>query len=191
MSSLKESSDAELVRRTIEGEQEAFKILMDRYIRIAGAIAFSVVSDFHAATEIVNEAFLKAYMQLPNLHHPERFKTYLADTVKTTAVDHLRRKECVKRGHPVTFTESREEPADTAFPAEVQAPQIESRELHDKVMELVSELPPQYREVFVLKHIEELSYQEIAEILSLTPGAVEARLFRARKILRKNLDKIL
>jgi len=191
MSSLKEFPDAELVRRAIEGEQGAFKELMERYVRVAGAIAFSVVGDFHTAADIVQEAFVKAYMQLSNLRDPARFKTYLASAVKTTALDHLRRRGSEKRGHPVTFTEYPQEPANIAFPAEVQAPEIESRELHDKVMQLVSELPPQYREVFVLKHVEELSYQEIAEILSLTPSAVEARLFRARKILRKHLDKIL
>ena len=191
MSSLKELQDAELVKRVIAGEQEAFRELMNRYIRIAGAIAFSVVGDFHSATDVINEAFTKAYMQLSNLRHPERFKTYLADTVKTTALDFLRRRASEKRGHPVTFTDYAQEPITIPSTAPMQPQKIEQRELYDKVMRLVNELPLQYREVFLLKHIEELSYREIAEILSVTPGAVEARLFRARKILRKNLDKLL
>jgi RNA polymerase sigma-70 factor (ECF subfamily) len=191
MSNLKESQDAELVKRAIGGEQEAFKVLMDRYIKVAGAIAFSVVGDFHTATDVIQEAFWKAYTQLSNLHEPARFKTYLADTVKTTALDHLRRKGLGKRGRVVTLSEFPEEQALAPSAAEVQVPYIEKSELQEKVMRLVNELPPQYREVFVLKHIEDLSYREIAQILRVTPASVEARLFRARKLLRKNLDKML
>ncbi len=183
--------DARLVRETLRGNDNAYRQLMDKYVKIAGYIAYSVAGDFHIAADIVQEAFMKVYRLLPGLQNPATFRSYLADTVRSTSLDWLRRQRALRRGSPITFSELADdsEPSLEGLPDQTPLDRMERSENYEELLKLINTLPETYREVFVLKHIEHISYDEIADILGITMSSVEARLFRARKMLRDRLTE--
>lgn len=184
--------DARLVRETLSGDDNAYKELMERYVKIAGSIAYSVVRDYHIAADVVQEAFTKVYHHLPRLRNPATFRKYLVGAVRSSALDCVRRQKTLRRGSAVTFSKYTEEPPEV--PTKESANRtllagIERGEDYGQLLDLINSLPEHYREVFILKHVEKIKYREIAEILGLTMGAVEARLFRARRMLRSILGE--
>ncbi len=185
--------DARLVRETLAGDDGAFKQLMEKYVKIAGSIAYSVVGDFHIAADVVQEAFMKVYRLLGTIENPLTFRAYLAGAVRSSALDWIRRRKSLRRGSPVSFSEYSDKPPDLADENAVNRTplaRIESSETYRELLELVNALPEHYREAFVLKHLEGISYEEIAGILGISLSAVEARLFRARKMLRNRLGRL-
>ena len=182
------SEDQEYVQRILAGESELFESLVRKYNRMAGAIAFGIVGDFHAAEDIVQEAFLKAFRALHTLRDPGKFKCWLAGIVRSKSLDALRRRPSHKPlevSREVADRLPRGEAFRFSSTVEDEHLREESRR---KVLEAIEELPQEDRVVVVLKHMEGLSYKEIAEITGSTIGAIESRLFRARQALRKKLD---
>ena len=185
--------DAELVRQTLAGDDDAFKKLMEKYVRIAGSIAYGVVGDFHIAADMVQEAFVKVYRLLSTLENPKTFRSYLANAVRSSALDWLRKQKSLSRGSPIAFADYAEEAPeleDEGPRGTAPLQRVEDSEMYSRILDLVAELPEHYREVFVLKHVEDVSYTDIADILGISVSAVEARLFRARKMLRDKLTKL-
>lgn len=177
------SEDSETIERILSGEPEAFEALVRRYNRLGGAVACAIVGDYHQAEDIVQEAFLKAFRALGTLRQPDRFKSWFVGLVRSRAIDVLRE----RRAHRVVPVP---EVPDDAAGAEGPSPEdVEVREeTRRKIREAVDELPELDRLVVVLKHMEGLSYKEIAEIVDTTEGAVESRLFRARQVLKRKLS---
>lgn len=182
------SEDASLVLQSQNGDRKAFELLVARHTRFAGAVALSVVRDYHTALDVVQESFVKVYQRLEGLEDPARFKGWLRNVVKTTALDSLRRSKVVGRsgeqlpgedeeGHSTTL------PTPDLGPAELS----EQAELRAQVREVVTTLPESQRELITLKYLEGASYEEIAKALDLSVSGVESRLFRARAALRKRL----
>ncbi|MGQ9591685.1 MAG: RNA polymerase sigma factor [Planctomycetota bacterium] len=175
------SEDRELVERVLAGEPEAFEGLVRRYNRMAGSIAYAILKDFHLAEDAVQDAFLKAFSSLPSLRDPAQFKFWFAELVRSKALDALRRKKTAssrieRRG------------AAEALRAARSAEEDEIREeLRARVRAAIEELPEADRLAVVLKHLEGMSYREIAELTGTTVGAVESRLFRARQALKRVL----
>jgi RNA polymerase sigma-70 factor (ECF subfamily) len=113
--------------------------------------------------------------------------------VRTGAYDWIRRQRSLRRGDPVSlsdFTDEQSEMPEEASIDTTPLSRVEDEEMYTHILDLINELPERYRDVFVLKHIENISYVEIAEILGVSTSAVEARLFRARTILREKLSRL-
>jgi RNA polymerase sigma-70 factor (ECF subfamily) len=182
------SEDLEYVQRILAGESELFESLVRKYNRMAGAIAFGIVGDFHAAEDIVQEAFLKAFRVLHTLRDPGKFKPWFARLVRSKSLDALRRRPSHKPLEVSTEAGDRLQRGE----APRYGPTAEDDHLREesrrKVLEAVESLSREDRVVLVLKHMEGLSYKEIAEITGSTLSAIESRLFRARQALRKKLD---
>lgn len=180
--------DASLVRRSQAGDRKAFELLVARHTRYAGSIALSVVRDYHAALDVVQEAFVKVLRRIDDLDDPDRFRPWLRNVVRTSALDSLRRKKVAGRSGEALPGEADEEgsdglPAPDLGPAELS----ERAELREQVREVVATLPESQRELITLKYLEGASYEEIAKATGLTVSSVESRLFRARGALRKRL----
>jgi RNA polymerase sigma-70 factor (ECF subfamily) len=175
------SDDNECVDRVLGGEPEAFEFLVKKYNRLAGAIAFAILGDFQRAEDVVQESFLKALRSLPTLREPDRFKYWLSGIVRSKAIDvrRERRLEALEVDLPSPPAEGAgEEPIDAVL----------REERRSKILEVVGGLPEEDRIVVVLKHMEGLSYKEIAQLTESTESAVESRLVRARQELRKKLE---
>ena len=178
--------DATLVTRAQRGDTKAFELLVARHTRLAGAVAVSVVSDYHLAMDVVQEAFVKVLSGIGNLEEPERFRGWLRNIVRTTAIDVLRRRKVAGRtgeALPGQDEDTAPLPAPDLQPDDVLA----QAELREQVRAEIAALPESQREVVMLKYLEGLSYEEIAKLTGLTISTIESRLFRARKALQGRL----
>ncbi len=179
------AEDAELVRRFQRGDASAFDALVERYVRLAGAIAYSVVGDYEQAADVVQDAFLKVHGSLGTLREPDKLRGWLYGVVRSCALDAVRRR---RRGPGAL---SAVDGAGELIPADVPAPSAgaERGELRAGVLAAVRELPEQYREVVLMKYVDDRSYREISETLGISIETIESRLFRARKLLKDKLGR--
>lgn len=181
------NDDRQLVEATLEGDVEAFTTLVKKYNRLAGAISFGVCGDFQAAEDVVQEAFLKAYRGLRNLRDPSKFKVWFAGIVRSKAIDYVRQRKSF-----CSFQESGAGGHDfEQYSTESVEDLLLREEFRSKILEAIQGLPEDDRLVVTLKHMEGLSYAEIADVTGTTVSAVESRLFRARQALRRRLERIL
>lgn len=177
--------DGELVLLTAKGDTEAYDELVMRYQNNAKNKALAVVHDFQVAEDIAQEAFIKAYKALDDLEDPNKFGAWMLTIVQHTALDYVR----ARRDNMSLETmqdQGYEAPRDTRG---LQIEKLENREEDIKVLEALRELRDDYREIIVLKHVEKLSYKDIAERLNMSVSAVGEKLSRVRKLLDRRLSK--
>lgn len=180
-----EKSDARLVEEVLGGEVGSYEELVRRYMGLARSLAYSVVRDFHLAEDVVQRSFLKAYRVLDQLEDGSRFKGWLMEIVRTTSLDVYR--EVYRRGLGKLEVDLVEEWGGGEVPEEV----VLRHELQELVRRVLFQMPLVYREVLVLKHMEGLSYREMAELLGTSVSAIESRLFRARRMMHSKLRGML
>lgn len=178
-------SDAELLRRAGKGDEEAFAELAVRYEKFVFSVAFDVVRSREDASDASQDALLKLWRTASSWRGGCEVKTWIYRIAKTSALDVLR-----SRASRVSV------PFDEAF-AEVEddAPQpdeaAERKEDVSAVRAAIDSLPEQYREVIVMRELQDMSYKEIAEAAGIDIGTVKSRLSRARaELFEKLRDKI-
>lgn len=183
-------ADQPLVDATLAGDGDAFGQLVERY---SGRL-FGVVRGYtrvHAEIEdVVQEAFLKAYSKLDTFKGESSFSTWLMRIAVNTARDLLK-----KRGRsPVTAVEDPELVGDAQrdVNAALAAPsvQLERHEIASITEEVLAELPEVFRTTLMLREFEEMSYQDIADLLGVSIGTIESRLFRARARFKEALMRL-
>ena len=177
-------TDAELVERFQRGDRGAFDLLVERYVRMAGAAAYSVLGDYEQAADVVRESFLKMHGAIHDLREAAKFKPWLHGVVRSCALDALRRRKRAPGSLSAVDGAESILPAPAADPAAGLA----RRELEGGVLAAIRELPEQYREVVLMKYVSDRSYKEISEALGLSVETIESRLFRARKLLKEKLE---
>lgn len=178
-----------IIKRVLSGDSDAYEELVRRYEKpIVNYIARYVLS-YDEAQDIAQEVFVKAYYALDKYDKTFRFSTWLYRIARNAAIDNLRRKQVPTRSldEPQQF---RDGEAPLQFPDEEATPEerLQNRELVRYFSDAVDTLPPEYREVITMRHINQLSYQEIAEICDIPIGTVKNRIFRGRELLRKKLE---
>jgi len=177
----------ELVELSQRGDREAFSELVERHRAIAAAKAFGALGDVHLTADAVQEAYLKAWQKLASLREPERFSGWFLAIVQRASLDVSRR-----RGRSTARERSfedlaREDGAAPVVPAGAEA--MIRGERGERIRAALRALPPEYREVIILKHAEGRSYREIARLLGESVKAIESRLFRARQVLGRLLEE--
>ena len=173
------AEDREYVERVLAGEPEVFEQLVRKYNRLGGAIAYGVLSDFHLAEDVVQDAFIRAFEALDSLKEPGRFRVWFAGIVKRRSIDVLRQRknpriraasleaggadagEGGSLGSTVSSDSRRPEqsPDDSQLDAAVHA------ERRRQVLECISGLDENDRIIVSLKHMDGLSYRENAELM--------------------------
>jgi len=182
--------DLDLVHATQGGDVAAFEELVERYDRRLFRIAEHITHNREDSQDAVQEAFLKAFEHVGDFREHSQFSTWLIRITVNQALMKLRKRRTSKE---VPLDEDFQAEGDV-FPREVAdwAPNPEElyrvSELRDILIKALEGLRPILRTVFVLRDIEELSIDQTAEILQLTPSAVKARLWRARLQLREILS---
>ena len=177
--------DEEVVRRVLEGEIPLFEILIRRYNQRLYRVARSIVRSASEAEDVMQEAYVRAYLHLGQFAHRARFSTWLTRIAVHEALARGRRAKRFESFDP-------EGPASeeaAAMPANVQDPerQAYSREMKALLEAAIDELPADYRSVFVLREIEDMSTEETAEALEVSEEVVKTRLHRGRAMLRDAL----
>ena len=183
------SSDEELVRQVQAGIISAYNLLVVRYQHRVVKIAQKYVSDFADASDIAQEAFIKAYKALPNFRGESSFYTWLYRIVTNAAKNFLdsssRQRSQVDVDDEVLNASSPEALTDRQTPDSI----IESEELKKVILKAVGELPKELREAFMLRELEGLSYDEISEKAGVPIGTVRSRIFRARQYIESKMEQ--
>jgi len=185
------SDDLELVHASKNGDAAAFEQLVKRYDRKLLRIAQGVLHNTEDAQDAVQEAFLKAFQHLGQFREESQFSTWLFRITVNQSLMKLRKQRAIRE---VSLDEEYKADVDI-LPMEIidWAPNPEQlylgSELRNLLYKALGELRPLLRTVFVLRDIEGLSIDQVAEVLRLTQTAVKARLSRARLQLREHLNQ--
>jgi len=172
------------VERAQAGDQEAFRQLVERYQRRVYAVAFGIIRNRDDAWDVAQEAFVKAYRNLTRFQGNSGFYTWLYRITYNLCIDTMRsrsRRSFVEMDSTrmLQAAAAKEAPPET-HPAETAA----RRELAQVIETALGELSEKHRAIIVLREIEGLSYEEMAEVLKVSKGTVMSRLFHARRKLQ-------
>lgn len=178
--------DAALIRKVLDGDTDNYAHLMRRYVKLAGSVAYGFMGDFHAAEDVVQDSFVKAYRNLASLDNHDRFRPWLMGIVRRTAIDALRKRDA-KRESSLTTVEGDIQLPD---PEPGPAARLESADRNRQLREAIASLPESQRTVLALKYLQGRSYKEMADLLDTTESAVESRLVRARQALARRLGDL-
>lgn len=178
------AADCDLVTRAIAGREDGFEELVRRYQRPIAAYVYRMVGDYDAALDLTQEVFIKVYGSLARYRSEYKFSTWIYKIAHNAAVDHLRRHSTREQS---LVKQSEGEQYDLPIESGRLSPEQESEKAERcaEIEAVVRQLPAAYRELIVLRHSHDLSYDEIAEVMGLPLGTVKNRLFRAREVMRQ------
>jgi len=180
--------DKQLVRLAQDGSQDAFAELVARYQSKVFTMAMSFIRNREAADDAAQEVFLKAYLALPKFHMKSEFGTWLYRIAVNHIKDVLRKKS---RSREVPLDDVREASVMDENGLEKAEVERETEVRRNLVQKFVQSLPEKYRVILTLRDIQGLPYEEISQVLQLSPGTVDSRLHRARRMLRRGLAPYL
>jgi RNA polymerase sigma-70 factor (ECF subfamily) len=181
-------ADTELVVRALSGREDGFEELVRRYQRPIVAYVYRMVGDYDAALDLAQEVFIKVYNSLGRYRPEFKFSTWIYRIAHNAAIDHLRRQGAARiEEMEVEGSEGTTFEKPLASKALTPEQETERGEQRAEIEEVVAQLSPAYRELIVLRHSHDLSYDEIAEVTSLPLGTVKNRIFRAREAMRELL----
>lgn len=174
-------ADGELVQSALAGRESGFEELVRRYQRPIAAYVYRMVGDYDAALDLTQEVFIKVYGSLSRYRAEFKFSTWIYKIAHNAAIDYLRRGATRE-----TAMSSDDERSGNAIATLRLTPEQESErnERCSEIETVVQMLPAAYRELIVLRHSNDLSYEEISEVTGLPLGTVKNRLFRARATMR-------
>ncbi|HEY2964638.1 MAG TPA: sigma-70 family RNA polymerase sigma factor [Pyrinomonadaceae bacterium] len=186
---LSAASDRELVAIAVSGIDGSFEELVRRYQRPISAYVYRMVGNYESALDLTQEIFIKVYNSLRRYRAEFKFSTWIYKIAHNAAVDHLRRNS-TREQSLVSGPEG--DSFDLPIESGRLTPEQESerRERRNEIESVVRALPANYRELIILRHSQDLSYEEIVEVTGLPLGTVKNRLFRAREMMRQQfVDK--
>jgi RNA polymerase sigma-70 factor (ECF subfamily) len=179
--------EAKLISRCQRGDQEGLRQIFELYQKKVYRIAYGVLRHREEALDIVQEVFIKLFRSIKNFKGESRLSTYLYRMAINTSIDHLR-----KTGKPYTSSLDEEEGIQPAEEPERRPDRILLyNELEGKVNEALNKLPVDQRVAILLREVEGLSYQEIAETTKCSIGTVMSRLHYGRKRMQDLLRDYL
>ena len=173
-------NDAEVIARVLRGEKHQFEHLVRRYQQTLYRHAVAIVLDHDVAADMVQDAFVRAYLNLRECRDHARFRAWLFRTLRNRCLDHL--KDASRRN--VRLDDIEEPPI-----AEADGPAIlaERTELREGIARALAELPPALREAFVMHYVDGVPYETMAELLDASVSALKMRALRAREALSSAL----
>lgn len=180
--------DEELVRRAIKGDSKAYNTFVEKYRRALYYHILKMVRDKEIVDDLVQETFIKAFDNINSYNASYAFSTWLYRIATNHTIDYLRKKKLrtLSIDEPVQTKEGEMNMELPDREAETDEPMMR-KQRHEILREAIQNLPEKYRRVIQMRHMEELSYQEISETLDLPLGTVKAHIFRARELLYKAL----
>ncbi len=183
------TAEDELVARAAAGEGAAFEVLMRRHNRLLYRTARSILKDDAEAEDAVQDGYLRAWRALPEFRAQSKLSTWLVRIVANEALARLRRTSAavIPLEAAMTSTEPDTQAAFTAAPEHGPEPTLARAQVRALLETRIDLLPEIYRSVFMLRAVEELSVDEVAQVLDLPEATVRTRFFRARALLREGL----
>ncbi|MDD8030416.1 MAG: sigma-70 family RNA polymerase sigma factor [Acidobacteriota bacterium] len=179
----------EIVRLAQQKNEEAFTMLVRAYQNKVFGLAVNLVHNRETADDLVQEIFLKVYFSLPKFRFESEFSTWLYQIAINHIRDYLRKHKKEEKDLRL------EDIPEPSLPEEEVSLKMAEKQEEERrkilLKQKLEEMPEKYRLILSLRDIQGLSYEEISKILKLSPGTVDSRLFRARRLLRKKLAPLL
>lgn len=183
------TDDAEILKRCLKGDERAYREILARYRSPIYSLALRMVRQAQDAEDITQETFVRMFRALERYDPTRPFAAWLFTIASRLAIDHLRRRRI--RPIPLVQTDrttAEEREMEIEDPGLLPDEVAVHREEETRTRELIDSLPEHYRIVVILRHQQDLSYDEIAEALHLPLGTVKARIHRARALLKQRLE---
>ena len=183
--SFTEQEEANLVAASKKGDQDSFAKLVQQHQRRVFNLVFRMLQQYEEANEVTQETFLAAWQGLPSFRGDARFSTWLYRIAYNCALKQLEQR---KRDRAIQVELQTEEMVTSSTQEQRVDAEIESRARQALVHEQLANLPAKYRIVLVLRHLQDMTYEEMAEILTMPIGTIKTHLFRARNLLKERLE---
>jgi len=180
--------EKDLVQKSQEGNEEAYGILVETYKTKVFNMAYSLTLNREIADDLAQEVFIKAYYALPKFKGKAAFSTWLHQITMNHTKDYLRK---ASRMRQVPFEETKGDLSTQEDKAEKREREEDLAQKKKIVHEAIVTLPEKYRIILSLRDIQGLPYEEISRLLNISPGTVDSRLHRARKMLKKKIIPFL
>ncbi len=189
--SVKAVSDHQLIEATKTGDEAAFAEIVNRYRNPLTNYIFRMLNDYEEAVDLTQETFVRVYFALDRYHTDYAFSTYIYRIATNLAISEIRKKRRRKLLSLTSFFQGGDDSEMQEFnpPDEKSLPDEDliETERNKTIEKAIATLPDKYRAPIILREIEELSYEEIAQILGLGLGTTKSRISRARGLLRDKL----
>ena len=180
--------DRLLVEEAQRGDRAAFEALVKRYETKVIRLAYGFVKDAATADDLAQDVFVKAYLHLSRFRFDSEFGTWIYRIAVNHIKDYLRK---TARRKEVPLEEAVERRFSADDPVLAREAEIEAERRKTAVFQTAQSLPPKYAMILMLRDVRGFSYEEIAGVLKISPGTVDSRLHRARRLLRKRMAPVL
>jgi RNA polymerase sigma-70 factor (ECF subfamily) len=179
------------IKQVLKGDQSAYEEIVEIYKDKVFQLCYRILGNRHEAEDMAQEAFIRAYVNISSFNIDLKFSTWLYRIATNLCIDRIRKKKPdyyldAEVSGTDGLTMYSQIASDTILPED----EIESLELQETIQREITKLPEKYRSVIVLKYIEELSLNEISEILDIPLGTVKTRIHRGREALRHQLRNV-
>jgi RNA polymerase sigma-70 factor, ECF subfamily len=179
------------IKQVLKGDQSAYGEIVEIYKDKVFQLCYRILGNRHEAEDMAQEAFIRAYVNISSFNIDLKFSTWLYRIATNLCIDRIRKKKPdyyldAEVSGTDGLTMYSQVASDTILPED----EVESLELQETIQREITKLPEKYRSVIVLKYIEELSLNEISEILDIPLGTVKTRIHRGREALRHQLRNV-
>jgi len=178
--------DKGLVSQVISGDRQAFRMLIKQHERLVSHMIARLIDNQEDREELCQDVFLKVYEKLGEFTFQSKLSTWIATIAYRHGINHLR-----KRKIDIHELPAEENHKEQFISNENVEENFSDQQLDSMVMSLIDQLPPQYKAILTLYHVQAMSYPEIVEITGLPEGTVKNYLFRARHLLKEKVKKHL
>lgn len=182
------TDDIKLVELALEGDRKAFEMIVRRYQQPLANYLGRLTGERETVLDFAQDIFLKAYASLSSYRPAFKFSTWLFKIASNHMIDHWRKKKLplVSLDQPLDDGEGSLTP-QVPDPGPSVVLRFELAEIRTRIERALESVPEALREVFVLRHVNEFSYEEIADIKGLPVGTVKNRVFQAKELLRRRM----
>lgn len=178
--------DKALVAQVLHGDQQAFRKLIKQHERLVSHMIGRLVNRPEDREELCQDVFLKVYDKLGEFTFQSKLSTWIATIAYRHGINHLR-----KRRIPIRDLPEDEISIERFIAIDDASEMLAEKEIDEIVLTLIEKLPPQYKAILTLYHVQEMTYPEIVEITRLPEGTVKNYLFRARQLLKEKVKQYL
>ncbi len=182
--------DKELIQRILKGEEEAFAMIIRKYQRPLLNYIGRMVGEREMALDFTQEVFIKTYSSLHTYKPEYKFRTWLFKIASNFVIDYWRKRKLDIFSIDQSLTRDKDRPT---FEIPDNEPSVvkkfEIAQCREKIERALEKIPPSLRELFVWRHINDFSYDEMAEIKDMPVGTIKNRVFQAKEMIRHLLEE--
>ena len=183
------SIEENLIKKVKKGDRDAFAELVELYKDKVYKVSYRMVGNRQEAEDVAQETFLRVYANIGSYDPKYKFSTWIYRIASNLSIDQLRkRKQVYSLDKEVVGTDGLDWHDRLSDPAKGPEDEFLTGELQSQVQEAINSLTPKYRSIMILRYLEDLSLNEISEILKLPVSTIKTRIHRGREALRKKLN---